>query len=54
MFKKMNDPVTGLATDAYIIYTDPDGVVWTVPEGHRFWALYEEFLAGGGVPTPAD
>ncbi|WP_288843935.1 DUF4376 domain-containing protein [uncultured Deefgea sp.] len=42
----------------YQLTVNPDVVVrtddgTTIPNGHRFWSDYEQWLAAGGVPQPA-
>lgn len=51
-FSEMIDPFTGNISSTLILFTDDDGTVWTVPQGHRFWALYEDWLAQGNTPMP--
>ncbi|MBP0714803.1 hypothetical protein ABXK61_15965 [Burkholderia sola] len=54
MFKQYLNPFTGQVDPDVILYTDPDGVVWTVPRGHRIWTeIYEPWLAAGNTPLPA-
>lgn len=49
-FQQIKDPLTKEVVANTILYTDADGVVWTVPQGHRFWDLYEQWLAQGNTP----
>lgn len=53
MFQLMKDPLTGEVSTTMILYTDPTGAVWSVPEGHRFWDLYQTWLSEGNTPLPA-
>jgi hypothetical protein len=53
IFQQVNDPITGSLDTIAILYTDPNGVVWTVPQGHRIWIeIYEPWLAAGNTPQP--
>lgn len=50
MFKQYTDPLTGVVNPGMVIYTDPDGQVWTVPENHRIWTdIYLPWLAAGNT-----
>lgn len=52
-FRQLKEPISdNVLTDA-IQYTDADGTVWFVPQGHRFWASYEQWLSDGNTPLPA-
>jgi hypothetical protein len=37
----------------YIRYQDDAGSIWIVPQGHRFWVIYQDWLAAGHTPQPA-
>jgi hypothetical protein len=54
-FKLMKDK-DGNPTDSVIQMTDEDGVVWGVPNDpeNRHWKKYQEWLALGNEPDPAD
>jgi len=52
-FQLMKDFFTGEVMDDQILYTDDDGVLWTVPEGNRMWQIYVDWLAEGNTPLPA-
>ncbi|BDD93549.1 hypothetical protein PanNE5_29890 [Pandoraea sp. NE5] len=52
-FQQMKDPITMEVQANVIRYTDDDGGVWTVPRGHRFWDIYEQWLSAGNSPLPA-
>jgi len=53
-FQLMNDPFTGEPSDRFIIFTDDDGNVWTVPKDSNWmWDLYQQWLAEGNEPLPA-
>jgi hypothetical protein len=43
----------GSVASDLILFTDDNGELWTVPAGHRFWTLYEDWMAAGNVPLPA-
>jgi hypothetical protein len=51
-FKQLIDPVTKMVSTDYILYTDDEGTVWTVPlgKGHRFEDIYTSWLAEGNTP----
>ncbi|WP_175683829.1 hypothetical protein [Burkholderia cenocepacia] len=52
-FRQVKDMAGNVRTDA-VQYTDESGVVWFVPEDHRFWTeIYEPWLAAGNTPSPA-
>lgn len=53
-FQQIIDPRTGEVSDAVILYTDENGTIWTVPDGHRFWGIYQDWLAEGNSPKPAE
>jgi hypothetical protein len=42
----------GSVEPGYILFTDSFGRVWVVPQGHRFWDLYQNWLADGNEPLP--
>jgi hypothetical protein len=50
---KQTRGVDGAISNTEILYTDENGVEWTVPEGHRFWLLYQDWLAKGNAPESA-
>lgn len=51
-FQQLKDMAGSIRTDA-IQYTDENGTVWFVPEGHRIWIeVYEPWLAAGNTPMP--
>lgn len=52
-FQQVIDERTGQVSTFCVLYTDENGSVWTVPQGHRFWDLYQEWLATGNTPLPA-
>lgn len=52
-FQLEKDPFTGEVLTNAILYTDDDGVLWNVPEGQRFWQIYQDWLAEGNAPLPA-
>lgn len=53
MFKQLKD-MLGAVMANMIEYTDENGQVWTVPQGHRIWTeIYQPWLAAGNTPTPA-
>lgn len=52
-FKQVPSPNGGSQQDI-IAYIDENGVVWTVPKGHRIWLeIYEPWLAAGNTPLAA-
>ncbi|WP_233866598.1 hypothetical protein [Paraburkholderia adhaesiva] len=55
-FKRVRNGLTGDINPDAIQYTEPQtGIVWSfVPRGHRFFDLYERWLAAGNTPLPAD
>lgn len=53
-FQLLIDQRTGEVSESTILYTDENGAIWTVPEGHRFWNLYQDWLAEGNSPKPAE
>lgn len=46
-FQAYVDPMKNEVDPKKIVYTDDAGAVWIVPEGHRFWDLYQSWLAEG-------
>jgi hypothetical protein len=44
---------SGLIEYQAVLYTDENGATWTVPFGHRFWDLYQDWLAQGNTPLQA-
>lgn len=56
MFKLYINPFTNEIDPNTILYKDDGGVVWTVPNTHRFWTeTYEPWLAAGNTPlAPED
>lgn len=52
-FQEYVSPFTGQVDPQMICYTDEDGMRWSVPQGHRFWDLYEQWLSEGNKPLPA-
>jgi hypothetical protein len=54
-FQQLRDWVTGEINPDAVQYTEEDGTVWNfVPRGHRFFDLYERWLAAGNQPRAAD
>ena len=52
-FKQLKD-LNGIVCTDVIEYTDEQGIVWSVPQTHRFWTdIYEPWLAAGNTPSPA-
>lgn len=53
-FQQVKDPMTGNVSETQILYTDESGTEWTVPlgTGHRFEAVYDEWIAAGNVAAP--
>lgn len=51
-FRQLEDPVTQEVRSEAIQYSDAEGIVWTVPQGHRFWGLYQDWLRQGNTPLP--
>lgn len=49
----MNNEI-GQLDPTYIEYTDENGALWYVPEGHRFWDLYQQWLSQGNTPLPTN
>lgn len=49
-FKQVKNPITGEVQGDLIEYHDDSGEIWVVSEGHRFWDLYQEWLAEGNTP----
>ncbi len=53
LFQSMKD-IHGATRNDIVQYTDEDGFVWSVPQGHRIWLeIYEPWLAAGNAPLPA-
>ena len=36
----------------YIFYVDDNGEKWIVPADHRFWTIYQDWIAAGNTPLP--
>jgi hypothetical protein len=53
-FQIFVDPITGCVRDDMIWYVDESGQKWCVPQGHRFWDLYQQSLKDGNEPLPAE
>ena len=54
-FKQLRDWQSGEVNADAIQYTDEQGTVWNyVPRGHRYFDLYERWLAAGHQPLAAD
>ncbi|WP_200868532.1 hypothetical protein [Ralstonia pickettii] len=51
-FRQLKDFVTQEVKTDVIQYNDANGEVWAVPQGHRFWSLYQDWLAQGNTPLP--
>ncbi len=46
--------IDGTPDPSAIEYTDENGGVWFVPEGHRIWTeIYLPWLAAGNTPASA-
>lgn len=52
-FQLTKDFFTREALTDQILYTDDNGVLWDVPKEHRFWQIYQDWLAKGNTPLPA-
>lgn len=52
-FQQVKNIVTDEIDENVVSYTDDMGIMWSVPAGHRYWDLYEQWLADGNVPLPA-
>ena len=51
-FQQFKDVIGQIDPDM-IWYTDDNGQRWSVPQGHRFWLIYQEWIAQGDTPLPA-
>ena len=52
-FRQIRDTMTGEINPDMIAYTEPDsGMVWSAPRGHRFFDLYERWVAAGNTALP--
>jgi hypothetical protein len=50
-FSLVKNPDGSISQD-FILYEDESGTQWTVPEGHRYWDMYQDWLAQGNTPNP--